>query len=218
MKEENLNHSHDVEPNVKFNQDEQSQSVINDSENKQEVIKTQENINECLMQQLSKVVEASEKISSQLDKNIHEDVLIRNMHSELQEYKANMYRKIMLPLINQVIQLSDNVRSIIRFYPVALDKESVADNYVKLRDEYNKIPEQIADMLACFFVESFESEPGRSFDPKKQSVGGILSGNEQEDDNVVTKSLSPGYLLKDEKEEFLLRREKVEIYKYDNNK
>lgn len=164
-----------------------------------------------------KLSEASETVLAQVSDNRNKDALMNNMHMELQKYKANLYRKIMSPVIMQIIQLSDNIRTIALSYDAEPAEGELKEKYDKLRNEYTKLPLQISDIMDDFFVQSFEGKAGDVFDPKKQSVGGIKPCDNPEDDNKVVRSISAGYIFTDE-DEFLIRREKVEINKYENNK
>lgn len=208
------------EKNEPVNETQEENQVIQENEVKDTdpVDDTEQKVEDLAKKISEEITEMKNAILAQVSDNRNKDALMNNMHAELQNYKANLYKKITLPIFNQVIELSDNIRSIAEYYEENPEDEKLKDQYVKLRKEYIDLPRQISDILSNFFVETYEGGIGEMYDPKGQKVGGVKSCEKADDDNKVSKKLYPGYVLKDgENSEFILRKEVVEITKFPNN-
>lgn len=131
--------------------------------------------------------------------------MITRLHKELQEYKDDLYKKILKPVIMDLIVFADNMRSLAARYEETPDPGVIQERYRKLRSEFLKIGSHIEDLVYNYGVEPFSARPGETFNPKTQQARkNTITADPQEHKKILS-SLSPGYTW----DEQLLRRESV---------
>ncbi|OAD23250.1 GrpE nucleotide exchange factor [Candidatus Thiomargarita nelsonii] len=142
------------------------------------------------------------EFESKLKYDQHKDKIIDDLHSELQEYKSDLIKKLLQPMIMDVIHAIDDFNKLTRHYT---QKEDIDPQ--KLLKLIASIPKDLEHLLYRQGVESFQcSEP--VFNPSRQRVLKTLPTPEPSKDKTIAQSLRQGY----EWEGKVLRPEMVEVY------
>ena len=140
----------------------------------------------------------------------HKEKIIDNLHNELQEHKNDLLKRLLQPMMMDVIQTIDDVNKLIHHYR---QKEAAKIEPQKLLELMESIPDDLEHLLYRQGVESFQClEP--VFNPIRQRAIKTVPTSDQAKDKMIIQSLRNGY----EWEGKILRPEMVEVYVYSDSK
>jgi molecular chaperone GrpE len=144
------------------------------------------------------------EFQSKLKYDQHKEKIIDNLHSELQKYKSDLIKKLLQPMIMDVIHAIDDFNKLTRHYTQQAPEDIDPQKLLKL---IATIPEDLEHLLYRQGVESFKcSEP--VFNPSRQRALKTLPTSDPSKDKTIAQSLRQGY----EWEGKVLRPEMVEVY------
>lgn len=146
------------------------------------------------------------EFESKLKYDQHKDKIIDNLHSELQNYKNALLKKIIQPVLSDIIMLIDDVR---KLYDNYKDKPLEELDPSKLLKQMKSFPSDLEDILYRQGIEPFVRNEDY-FNPSFQQAIKTLETNDKEKDKKIAGSIRNGYMW-DEK---VFRPEKVEVYVY----
>lgn len=159
---------------------------------------------------LQTIQEALERLQKSFDDKIaqdeHKNSLFDNMHRELIKYQNGAIDKKIDAMAMDIIMLNDNVKKVIE---QNTDVEVSEEIFKKLIRQLSGISEELEDILYRENIEPF-SVVGDDVDVKKQKIIGTVETNDESLNNKIAERGVEGY----EKEDKVLRRENVRIYKY----
>lgn len=167
-----------------------------------------ETVGTILSRQMS---ELKDLFNQKIANDKHKDQLFDKMHAELVKYQQGSIDKMVDDMAMDVILLSDNTKQVIDAYK---DSEPTKENYIKLLNQFQGISDELEDILFRQGIEPYTVEDDE-FDPKKQRVIGKVTTDKKELNNKVASKGVVGY-EKDNGQ--VLRRENVNIYKYQSEK
>lgn len=160
---------------------------------------------------MSSIMEAFMSLNKKFDDKIaidsHKNLLFDKMYSELQTLKDDPLKKAIKPIFMDLIVFIDFMGNVLSKYEEEPTEENLVATYQKLRGEFAKVGEHIADLLYNHGVEPFSANEGEAFDPKTQQAKKTTTIEGAEDNKSIVKSLSPGYNW----DGVLLRKESVHI-------
>jgi len=139
----------------------------------------------------------------------HKEKIIDNLHRELQAYRNDILKKLIQPIIMNIIQMIDDYNKLKKHYE-QLNPEELEP--LKLLNIISDIPEELNEILYRQNVEPYHTDQGK-FDPKKQRVSKKIQTTDSSLDKIVSKKMRPGYIWEDK----IMRPEMVEVYVYDNS-
>jgi len=127
--------------------------------------------------------------------------ILDKLHSELQDYKSDIYAKLTRPIFYDVAVVLDDIRKI----RAGLDSEKQADS--------DSLLESIADSLV-FLLDKYEvlpytSEPGTKYDATRQRMVRTEATSDPAQVGLITESVSAGYLQNNQ----VIYPEKIIAYK-----
>lgn len=162
------------------------------------------------LEAINEIKDALTKLQKSFDDKIardeHKNALFDNMHRELTKYQNGALDKKIDSMAMDIIILSDNVKKVIAQNG---DAEANEETFKKLVRQLQGISEELEDILYRENIEPF-SVPGDEVDVKKQKIIGTIDTDDESLNNKVAERGVEGY----EKEDKVLRRENVKIYKY----
>jgi len=144
------------------------------------------------------------EFQSKLKYNQHKEKIIDNLHSELQEHKNDLIKKVLRPVLMDVILIIDDIKKLINVYR---SKDSSRLDPSKLLDLMETFPPDLEEILYRQMVEPFRCDKG-TFDPSRQKVARTSETDDESKDKTVAQSIRDGY----EWEGKVLRPELVEVY------
>lgn len=173
---------------------------------------------------LATQAEILDKIS---DNEKLEDILSER-NAQIQRYQEDTYRKITAPFIRQFISLADMMNT------VMYEDEKEPKDKTYWKEQFGELIKSIRFILNDFSVANYTEGFDRTeFNPNRQEVISTIETEDETLDRKVCRSLNPGYIWElpyiirpkanGEKHplkayEFILRKEQVETYKYNNSK
>ncbi len=126
---------------------------------------------------------------------------ITKLHDELQLYKRDLYKKLLLPMINDIIQFTNRAEKDFEFL-----NDAPAE---KLFERMYDFLDDLRDVLYRQGVEAYKLE-GDDFDPKKQKILKTIETSKNDLDKKVAKHKTYGY----EWEGKIIKPEGIDIYVY----
>jgi len=158
-----------------------------------------------LLEGLSAKLGALEKqFSKRLAYDEGKEKIIDKLHSELQNYKSDLYTKLTKPIFYDIAVVLDDIRKT----RIGLNEQS---------QESAVLLESIADSLICLLdkyeVTQFSSETGSKYQATTQRMVRMQTTSDETLAGHIAESISPGY----ERGDLLIYPEKVTVYKMEVN-
>lgn len=138
-----------------------------------------------------------------IEHTAYEEKIVDRMHDELQDYKQDLYLKIMKPLINEIIGIRDNILKNAESY-----RQNGGENPSVPLKTFETYAYDMEDALTNCNVEIFRDSEGDDFDPKRMRVVKKVDTDDESLHGKVAKVVNDGYRY----ESILLSPEKVEVY------
>lgn len=145
------------------------------------------------------------EFQSKLKYDSHKDKIIDLLHEKLEDYRQDLLRKLIRPLIFDIIYTMDNIDKISKVYK---SKEIRELDPVKMIKAIDGIREDLEDVLYRQGVESFKLEG--PFDAEKQKIVKVIETPKEEKERTVARSIKKGFIW-DKK---VIREEQVSVYVY----
>jgi molecular chaperone GrpE len=162
---------------------------------------------EALTNKMDEVKEGFER-KAQADK--HREAIISKLHAELQEHKDDLYRKLLKPVIMDIILIIDDINKFAGHYRGVEPSEMDPQKLLKALED---IPSDLEEALYRQGVEPVICE-AETFDPARQKAIRTLATDDESKHRIVSQKLRTGF----EWEGQVLRPEFVEVYKYEPEK
>ncbi len=135
----------------------------------------------------------------------HKEKIIDNLHKELQDYKNDLAKSLLRPMIMDIIDVIDNNTRLVNRHE---ENEDTLDPR-KLLEQMKAIPGELEEVLYRQGVEPFEVEqPG--FDSRRQKIVKTDTTDDEAKNRTVSRCVHKGYRW----ERKILRREMVDVYLY----
>ncbi len=154
----------------------------------------------------SKLDLLEQEFNEKLKFDQHKESIIDNLHSELQEYKNETFRKHFQTMIMDVIKIIDDIRKLSRFYRSQESLNGDPDKWLKLIES---IPADLEDSFYWQGVKPYITDRDR-FDPTRQKVLKKIETADKTKNKMVAERLFPGY----EWDGRVIRPEMVNVYLY----
>jgi len=141
----------------------------------------------------------------------NQNELAREMHNEIQKLRGNFYSDLLMPIILEIIEISDDAK---RISSVSENLPNIVERLEYLEKEIKSHIEFSTEKLFNRGIKSYQSE-GEEFDGMRHKIVEMIETSEQEKHDMVAESIKPGYIwiFNDSRNE-IVRREEVKVYKY----
>lgn len=149
----------------------------------------------------------NEAFAGKLRYDASKQVIIDRQYSELEALRHAEFAKLSNAIIMDVIDEIDAAEKSTRYFE---NQESTPENYEKMKKMLMGTAESLIDLLERNEVYSYRSEPGSSFNPKRQRVLRVVPTEDSSKDKTIQESLRAGF----EREERVLRPELVAVYAF----
>lgn len=146
------------------------------------------------------------EFSGKLKYDRHKERIIDNLHKELQEYRNDLIRNLMQPVIMDVIRVIEDMKKLIVHHE---SKETSELNPEKLLKLLQSFPGDLEDLLFKLRVEPFQDD-GAPFNPSRQKAARTIETDDKARDKTICRSVRNGY----EWDGKVLLPELVEVYTY----
>jgi molecular chaperone GrpE len=161
--------------------------------------------------ELALIKELISDLSAQFESKIkydkHKEEIIDKLHSENQTFKNDLYKKFILPLVNEIIFMLDD-------YSTLFKKHSESDinevDVPKLLKQFGGISEDLENLLYKNGIDVYSVE-GEQLDSSKQKVIKTIPTDDPLKDKTVCEKLKKGFVLDGK----IIRMEHVFCYKFE---
>jgi molecular chaperone GrpE len=132
---------------------------------------------------------------------------IGEMHRELQEYKNDLLKNILRPMVMDIIHSIDDITKLVNGHKAMNPKELDPQKLIK---QMEGLSFDLIDILSRQGVEPFQ-DPQPEFDPKRQKIIKIEPCADHTKDKLIATRHQPGYSWDGK----ILRQEKVNVYVFE---
>lgn len=153
------------------------------------------------------ISDLSTQFESKIKYDKHKEEIIDKLHSENQAFKNDLYKKLILPLVNEIIFMLDD-------YSTLFKKHSESDitevDVPKLLKQFGGISEDLENLLYKNGIDVYSVE-GEQFDSSKQKVIKTIPTDDPLKDKTVCEKLKKGFVLDGK----IIRMEHVSCFKFE---
>ena len=153
------------------------------------------------------ISDLSAQFESKIKYDKHKEEIIDKLHSENQAFKNDLYKKLILPLVNEIIFMLDD-------YSILFKKHSESEinevDVPKLLKQFGGISEDLENLLYKNGIDVYSVE-GEQFDSSKQKVIKTIPTDDPLKDKTVCVKLKKGFVLDGK----IIRMEHVSCYKFE---
>ncbi len=136
-----------------------------------------------------------------------QEKLIDQMHTELQNYRNDLYASLIKPILIDIIEVVDNIRKAGITYGAKGAEQAEAAFVI------TDFIEDLHYILNNYGVDIYKATAGEPFIPVRQRILSTIATNNLELNGKVSESMGFGYFYKGK----VLWPEKVTVYKYQSN-
>ena len=167
---------------------------------------------ENIQAQLEKIEQTQNDILASFDQKLkydnHKEQIIDNLHRELQEYKEDLIKSAVQPIVRDLIMINDNILKLVDNFRAS--EEELDANVILTRME--EITLDIDDALYRQGIDTFTSDSD-IVDPTRQKIFKTIKTNDASKEKQLAERMRKGYEWDDK----IVRKELVTVYVYDEN-
>lgn len=130
----------------------------------------------------------NDQFDSKLKYDSHKNQQIDNLHKEVQEYKTDLLRKLLKPLIDSLIKMLDDYYSLYRSYEA---KDITEIDISKLVKQLSSVYQDVEDVLDIVGVTTYSTDD-IVFDSTKHQVVKSVTTEDAEKDKFIVERLKKG--------------------------
>jgi len=145
----------------------------------------------------------------------YKDKINKELHEELQNYKAGLREEFIKPILKAIIREYDRAVQQYEFYKLKEETAPQNELFVKLLKEFNVISLGLLDILDDYNLEPFTPNGGDDFSFREHKILKVVETTDLSKDSKIEKCVKCGF--KDIESGKLLRQAEINIYKTNNN-
>lgn len=160
------------------------------------------------------VAERLDEVLEKVNALIDGDRKFNKMHEELDNYRKGLYRKLLSPILKNLVVQYAKINDLQTFYEKKQQEEDkdLTVLFSNLLKEYQNLKLSLSDLLYDYDIEIVEPQAGEEFNPKLHKALKIVSTDQPDQDRLIAACLTPGF--KDmQANEQIVRYPEVEIFK-----
>ena len=152
----------------------------------------------------------SEQFKARISKTDYEEATLKRISDELDEHRSGLYRKIVEPLINEVIDVHQDMSATIASYRRKADEGDRDDLAARIRRDLDEFRLMLGDILRNWNVEVWRPEPGEPLEPLRCRAVRAVPTDDRDRHRTVAESLTCGYAFEGK----ILRPAQVAAFTY----
>ena len=151
----------------------------------------------------------ADRFDARIAKTDYEETTLRRLSGELDRHRDNLYRKIVEPLINEVIDVHQDMSATVASYrrTAEADPEELA---ARMRRDLDEFRLMLGDILRNWNVETWWPEPGDALEPLRCRAVRAVPTDDEARHRTVAETVASGYALEGK----VLRPAQVVAYAY----
>lgn len=135
----------------------------------------------------------SEQFKARISKTDYEEATLKRISDELDEHRSGLYRKIVEPLINEVIDVHQDMSATIASYRRKAEEGDRDDLAARIRRDLDEFRLMLGDILRNWNVEVWRPEPGEPLEPLRCRAVRAVPTDDENGHRTVAESLTCGY-------------------------
>lgn len=135
----------------------------------------------------------SEQFKARISKTDYEEATLKRISDELDEHRSGLYRKIVEPLINEVIDVHQDMSATIASYRRKAEEGDRDDLAARIRRDLDEFRLMLGDILRNWNVEVWRPEPGEPLEPLRCRAVRAVPTGDRDRHRTVAESLTCGY-------------------------
>lgn len=135
----------------------------------------------------------SEQFKARISKTDYEEATLKRISDELDEHRSGLYRKIVEPLINEVIDVHQDMSATIASYRRKAEEGDRDDLAARIRRDLDEFRLMLGDILRNWNVEVWRPEPGEPLEPLRCRAVRAVPTGDRDCHRTVAESLTCGY-------------------------
>lgn len=135
----------------------------------------------------------SEQFKARISKTDYEEATLKRISDELDEHRSGLYRKIVEPLINEVIDVHQDMSATIASYRRKVEEGDRDDLAARIRRDLDEFRLMLGDILRNWNVEVWRPEPGEPLEPLRCRAVRAVPTDDRDCHRTVAESLTCGY-------------------------
>lgn len=135
----------------------------------------------------------SEQFKARISKTDYEEATLKRISDELDEHRGGLYRKIVEPLINEVIDVHQDMSATIASYRRKAEEGDRDDLAARIRRDLDEFRLMLGDILRNWNVEVWRPEPGEPLEPLRCRAVRAVPTDDRDCHRTVAESLTCGY-------------------------
>ncbi len=155
------------------------------------------------------ILNLSNEFQSKLKYDQHKEQIIDQLHHELQGYKHDLQKKLLQPIIMDIIKIRDDMKKLVQHYRTQETQEFSEMDQNKFLEIMDSFSSDLKDTLYRQRVEPFHCSE-KLFNPSLQKAIKKTDTNDVSKDRMVNNAIRSGY----EWDGKVLLPELVEVYSY----
>jgi molecular chaperone GrpE len=160
-----------------------------------------------LLQIKELIIALLSQFESKIKYDKHKEDIIDKLHNENQNFKNDIYKKLLLPLVNEIIILIDDYATLFKKH---CENNINEIDVSKLLKQFGSISEDLENLLYKNGIDVLNVE-GKQLDPSKQKVIKIILTDDPNKDKIVIEKLKKGFVWDGK----IIRMEYVSCYKFE---
>jgi molecular chaperone GrpE (heat shock protein) len=157
------------------------------------------------------------QLQEKVEALIENDRKFNKMHEELDEYRKGLYRKLLSPILKNIVVQYSKVSDLHLFYErkqaeEQADKEQLFANLLK---EYKNLQLSLSDLLYDYDIEIVEPQAGEEFNPKWHKAIKTVATDDSEKDRKIAACVTIGFKDVSANNQ-MVKYPEVEIFKINN--
>jgi molecular chaperone GrpE (heat shock protein) len=150
------------------------------------------------------------KIEDLLQDSVRKERINRELHEELQKYKAGLRKEFITPLLKHIIREYDRIEHLYQSY---LQKaQGQGELFGQLLREYQIVSLSLLDLLNDYDIERLEAKEGEPYSAREHNAIDVIETADPAKDGQVATCVGSGF--RDIESGRLLRQAEVTIYKH----
>jgi molecular chaperone GrpE (heat shock protein) len=151
------------------------------------------------------------RIEDLLQDSVRKDRINKELHEELQKYKAGLRKEFITPLLKHIIHEYDRADKQFKFYLQNEQESSKGDLFVKLLKEFQMVSFALLDLLHDYDIDSFEVKEGAQYSAKEHKVVEVIETDDDSKNGTVASCETCGF--RDIESGRLLQQANIKVYK-----
>lgn len=135
----------------------------------------------------------SEQFKARISKTDYEEATLKRISDELDRHRSGLYRKIVEPLINEIIDVHQDMSITVASYRRKADEGDLDDTAARVRRDLDEFRLMLGDILRNWNVEVWRPEPGEPLEPLRCRAVRAVPTDDENGHRTVAESLTCGY-------------------------